>query len=120
MAHILVAEDDQSLCQFLTGALERAGYKVTSAHDGLQAWQLLENSGPFDLLLSDIVMPGMDGIELSRKAIQKHPNLKIMFITGFTASATQAGPPGMPNSTVISKPFHLNDLVTQIGALLSK
>ena len=70
MANILIAEDDQSMRQFLAMALERAGHSVKTAEDGKDALRtLLEDEAQFDLLLADIVMPGMDGIELSQKAM---------------------------------------------------
>src|SRR5712671_3446292 len=74
MAKILLAEDDESLRRFLAAALERAGHAVTSFGDGAEAYQCLK-SGHFDLLLSDIVMPGLDGIELAKRAADLHPLL---------------------------------------------
>ena len=84
MARILLAEDDDSLRGFLARALERAGYEVTACADGEEAAAVLDQA--WDLLLTDIVMPGMDGIEVARLAAAKHPGLRIMFITGFTIS----------------------------------
>lgn len=121
MAHILIAEDDRSMCGFLQMALEKAGHSVETAHNGIAALKAIENARPpFDLLLSDIVMPGMDGIELSKKAAQLCPDLKIMFITGFAAVAMDR--PDLPQDTgakILSKPFHLNDLVKQVESLLA-
>lgn len=116
MAHILLAEDDESMCKFLTAALERAGHKVTTRHDGLEALAALDQNESIDLLLADIVMPGMDGIELAQNAAKKHPGLKVMFITGFAAVAVGAQ---AQNARVLSKPFHLNDLVSQVESLLA-
>lgn len=118
MAHILLAEDDKSMCGFLSAALERAGHRVTVTYDGLEALAALNGLEAFDMLLADIVMPGMDGIELSQKAVQLRPGLKVMFITGFAAVATQPGNPALKNTRVLSKPFHLNDLVQQVETLL--
>jgi two-component system cell cycle response regulator CpdR len=99
---------------------------VTPAEDGAQAYDILQKElqdkphDPFVMLLADIVMPGMDGIELSQKAAQLDSSLKIMFITGFAAVAMgqkindQAHAP-----RVLSKPFHLNDLVKQVNDLLA-
>jgi len=118
MARILLAEDDDSMRQFLTMALERAGHDITSVEGGLEALAALEEGGDYDLLLSDIVMPGMDGIELSQLAVKKCPALKVMFITGFAAVAMgKRGPAN--NATVLSKPFHLKDLVDQVENLLA-
>jgi two-component system, cell cycle response regulator CpdR len=120
MAHILIAEDDQSMCQFLGSALERAGHRVTLTYDGIEALKALDGPEAFDLLLADIVMPGMDGIELSQCAVEKRPGLKVMFITGFTAVAMGASNPALKTARVLSKPFHLNDLVQQVEAHLAQ
>src|SRR5258708_38547168 len=84
MAHILLAEDDESLRKFLAAALVRAGHQVTDFGDGEEAYAGLKGYR-FDLLLTDIVMRGMDGIELAKRAADLHAALKIMFITGFAA-----------------------------------
>jgi two-component system cell cycle response regulator CpdR len=120
MAHILLAEDEDSMRSFLTLALEKAGHAVTPAEDGLAAMKLLEKDGKsFDLLLTDIVMPGMDGIELSQKASEMLPDLKVMFITGFAAVAVGHEHIKEKEAKILSKPFHLNDLVKQIDTLLA-
>ncbi len=113
MARILIAEDDDAMRQFLAAALRRAGHAVEAAADGLEAADILA-AREFDLLLADVVMPGMDGIELARRAARDHERLQVMFITGFAAVALRARDslPGRPK--VLSKPFHLRDLVQQI------
>ena len=119
MARILVAEDDDSMRSFLSGALRRAGHTVEPAADGFEAITLLARQ-EFDLLLADVVMPGMDGVELARRAARDQPQLKVMFITGFAAVALRgrSGMPGDPK--ILSKPFHLKDLVSQIDQLLAQ
>ena len=119
MAHILLAEDDESMRKFLVLALERAGHRVSEAQDGLAALSMLDGPEAFDLLLADIVMPGMDGIELASTATKKRPHLKVIFITGFAAVALAGKKPEQTNARVLSKPFHLNDLVSQIETLLT-
>ncbi len=119
MSHILLAEDDASMRHFLTVALERAGYAVQACEDGLEALRMIEDGGnSYDLLLADIVMPGMDGIELARKAAELCPGLKVMFITGFAAVAMGQQAQNHGNTRVLSKPFHLKELVNQIDQLL--
>jgi two-component system cell cycle response regulator CpdR len=86
MARILLAEDDDDLRRFLVSALEKAGHAVTSFGEGASAFAEIKQE-TFDLLLTDIVMPEMDGIELARRAAELDPALKIMFITGFAAVA---------------------------------
>src|SRR5687768_2131702 len=121
MARILIAEDDSSMRHFLAMALRRAGHHVDACADGLAALNALQQDGAaFDLLLADIVMPGMDGIDLSRKAVEALPGLKVMFITGFAAVALDRKTDLRPQSArVLSKPFHLRDLVDQVGQLLA-
>lgn len=119
MAHILLAEDDESMLNFLVMALSRAGHMVTHSNNGLEALNELKASKTFDLLLTDIVMPGMDGIELAKKACELHPNLKVMFITGFAAVAMDQFTEQKKSTRLLSKPFHLNDLVQQIEVLLA-
>ena len=120
MAHILLAEDDPSMLEFLTLALEKAGHSVQPACDGLSALESLKfNDTAFDLLLTDIVMPGMDGIELSQKSTELCENLKVMFITGFAAVAMGNENIDQESANILSKPFHLNDLVKQVETLLA-
>ena len=123
MSHILLAEDDDSMRQFLELALTRAGHSITSCANGIEALDLIKQDGQsFDMLLADIVMPGMDGIELSQKATEIHPALKVMFITGFAAVAMgqrNAASLGAGHARILSKPFHLNDLVKQVEELLA-
>ena len=115
MIRILLAEDDQVMREYLTRALERAGYAVTPVDRGTAAIPLLE-SERFDLLLTDIVMPEMDGIELARRAGDMAPDMKVMFITGFAAVTLKAGRE-VPHARVLSKPFHLRDLVLEVDRL---
>ncbi|HTU09860.1 MAG TPA: response regulator [Allosphingosinicella sp.] len=112
MIRILLAEDDDSMRVYLARALERTGYHVVAVDNGLAALPLLE-SEPFDLLLTDIVMPEMDGIELAQKAAEIVPDIRVMFITGFAAVALKAGRK-TPDAKVLSKPFHLRDLVAEV------
>jgi two-component system cell cycle response regulator CpdR len=119
MAKILIAEDDLSMRQFLALALRRAGHDVLVTENGQEALATLDEIADFDLLLADIVMPGMDGIELSQKATQKCPGLKVMFITGFAAVAMGQKSPQQQNARVLSKPFHLKELVDQVDLLLA-
>ena len=73
---------------------------------------------PFSLLLTDIVMPEMDGIELARRATEIDPDLKVMFITGFAAVALRADSEAPKDAKVLSKPFHLRDLVNEVEKML--
>ena len=117
-AKILLAEDDNDMRRFLVKALEKAGYKVMSYDNGASAYDRLREE-PFSLLLTDIVMPEMDGIELARRAAELDPDIKIMFITGFAAVALNANSAAPKDAKVLSKPFHLRDLVNEVQKMLA-
>ena len=112
MIRILLAEDEDAMRAHLTRALENAGYHVAAVDRGTAAVPLLE-SEHFDLLLSDIVMPEMDGIELAQRCAEVSPQTKVMFITGFAAVTLKASREA-PQAKVLSKPFHLRDLVMEV------
>ena len=115
---ILLAEDEDSMRGFLERALTGAGYEVSAFANGLEAYECLQEEA-FSLLLTDIVMPEMDGIELARKAAELDPDLKIMFITGFAAVALNPDVETPAGSKVLSKPFHLRDLVAEIDRMMA-
>src|SRR5262250_2777447 len=114
---ILLAEDDESMRAFIERALVKAGYEVMSFANGKEAFERLKEE-PFTLLLTDIVMPQMDGIELARRASEIDPDLKIMFITGFAAVTLNTDNHAPKDAKILSKPFHLRDLVDQVERLL--
>ncbi|BBF69058.1 response regulator [Sphingomonas bisphenolicum] len=97
---------------YLARALERSGYEVVSVENGRDALPHIDTDR-FDLLLTDIVMPEMDGIELAQHAASVAPDMRIMFITGFAAVTLKAGK-AVPQAKVLSKPFHLRDLVLEV------
>ena len=118
MHKILLAEDDNDMRRFLVKALENAGYEVTDYDNGMSAYRRLREE-PFELLLTDIVMPEMDGIELARRAAELDPDIKIMFITGFAAVALNPDSQAPKDAKVLSKPFHLRDLVNEVQKMLA-
>jgi two-component system cell cycle response regulator CpdR len=117
MDQILLAEDDESMRAFLARALERVSHQVTAVADGFEALPYVANNC-YDLLVTDIVMPGMDGLELARRASIETPGIQVIFITGFAAVALNSNAPRHPNARVLSKPFHLRSLVDEIERVL--
>ncbi|WP_341711301.1 cell cycle two-component system response regulator CpdR [Erythrobacter sp.] len=113
---ILLAEDDEAMRTYISRALENAGYAVDSVDRGTAAIPLLEQT-TYDLLLSDIVMPEMDGIELAQRCNELQPTTKVMFITGFAAVTLKANRE-QPHAKVLSKPFHLRDLALEVERVL--
>lgn len=118
MRRILLAEDDEDMRRFLVKALKNAEFDVVDFGNGADAYERLKEE-PFTLLLTDIVMPEMDGIELARRAAELDPDLKIMFITGFAAVALNPDNEAPKEAKVLSKPFHLRDLVQEVERLLA-
>lgn len=113
---ILLAEDDDAMRTYLERALINAGYAVDAVDRGTAAVPLLETRH-YELLLSDIVMPEMDGIELAQRCNELSPQTKVMFITGFAAVTLKASRE-QPHAKVLSKPFHLRDLVLEVERVL--
>ncbi len=118
MTKILLAEDDNDMRRFLERALDQAGYQVVAYDNGASAYDRLREE-PFTLLLTDIVMPEMDGIELARRATEIDPDMKVMFITGFAAVALNPDSDAPKDAKVLSKPFHLRDLVNEVEKMLA-
>ncbi|MEL6875461.1 MAG: response regulator, partial [Pseudomonadota bacterium] len=92
-----------------------ANYEVVAVDRGTAAIPHLE-SEKFDLLLTDIVMPEMDGIELAQECAKMSPSTQVMFITGFSGVTLRAGE-SVPKAKILSKPFHLKDLVLEVDRL---
>ena len=115
---ILLAEDEEAMRVYLERALVNAGYEVVAVDRGTAAVPLLE-AQEFDLLLSDIVMPEMDGIELAQHCAEVSPQTKVMFITGFAAVSLRASRE-QPHAKVLSKPFHLRDLVLEVERVFAE
>ena len=115
MIRLLLAEDEQAMREHLTRALEKANYEVVAVDRGTAAVPLLD-AQKFDLLLTDIVMPEMDGIELAQHCAAVCPETQVMFITGFSGVTLRAGE-SVPKAKILSKPFHLRDLVLEVDRL---
>jgi two-component system, cell cycle response regulator CpdR len=119
MAKILVAEDDAAVSAFVKRALTLGGHEVVSAPDGLAALTRLAEL-PFDLLLTDIVMPGLDGIALALKASKEYPAMRILLMTGFAAERQRAHNLEALIHRVIAKPFSLDEICAAVDAALEE
>ncbi len=118
MARILVAEDERAVREFVRRALAHEGHDVTLAEDGLDALDALRD-GDFDLLLTDIVMPGMDGIALALKVARDRPDMKILLMSGFAAERQRAHNLDELIHRVIAKPFTLRDICAAVADTLA-
>ncbi len=119
MARILVAEDEHSLREFVERALIHNGHTVIAVRDGAEALHTLQEEDPFDLLLTDIVMPIMDGIALSLKVAKDFPDLRILLMTGYAAEQQRAYNLDDLIYDVIAKPFTLDEICQKVEDALS-
>jgi CheY-like chemotaxis protein len=119
MAKILIVEDDDSVRILSARALEKAGHAVEMACDGAAGLQRIESAkGNYDLVVSDIRMPEVDGIELAKTAAAKFPNLKIMLMTGYADQRERAEDLNGVIVDVVQKPFTLAEIRSRVEKAL--
>ncbi|HYQ00024.1 MAG TPA: ATP-binding protein [Polyangiaceae bacterium] len=116
---VLVAEDDPSVRTLVKSVLERNGYRVLVAEDGLAAFELAQDEkGRIDLLLSDVVMPGMNGRALREALLASYPKLRVLFMSGYTGDVLAGLGELDQNVALVSKPFTPEVLLGSIRKLL--
>ncbi|MDA7568101.1 response regulator [Emcibacteraceae bacterium] len=118
MARILIAEGEVAVRTFICRALKLRGHETLGVADGGEAVVELEK-GEYDLLLTDIIMPVMDGISLALKVTAEHPELPILMMTGFVHEKQRANDIGNLIHDVISKPFSLDEICHAVEEVLS-
>ena len=111
---ILVVDDEPEVLRFVAGVLERAEYEVAPADGARQALAIIADADPFDLVVSDVVMPEMCGPELVKEIRARSPSSAIMFISGCVPVGQL--PRGFP---YLGKPFSPRDLLSAVGRVLS-
>jgi CheY-like chemotaxis protein len=123
MARILLAEDESSVREFVSRALQTAGHEVVAVSDGMEAMQVLESSPlgeePFDLLLTDIVMPHLDGIALALKVTRDYPDMRVLMITGYPNERQRAHNLDFLVHEVVAKPFTVEQICTAVKKVLT-
>lgn len=119
---ILVVEDDDDVRSYTVECLRELGYRVRDAHDGASALQLFENEpdGTFDLLFTDVVMPGMTGSELADQVRQAQPEIKVLYTSGYTRNAIVHGGRLDDGVEMISKPFTYQALARKVADVLDQ
>jgi PAS domain S-box-containing protein len=116
---ILVAEDDEMVCDLAMKILERVGYRVLTASNGNQAMELFEKRGDeIDLALLDVVMPGLGGREVHEQMIAARPELKVLFTSGYTENAVHTNFVLDQGLTLIQKPYSPDDLLRAVRSVL--
>ena len=116
MSKIVIAEDDDAMREFLAQALSRRGHSVSTASNGAEALRAIEGC---DLLLTDVRMPGVDGVSLARCVASEYPETAVIFVTGFANEVRHEPSLDSLKLDVLSKPFQLNDLVQAVDRMLA-
>jgi two-component system, cell cycle response regulator CpdR len=120
MARILIADDEESMRQLVARAIAMDGHETTTAQDGAEALEILVRSnGAYDLLLTDIKMPVMDGIALALAAARDYPRLTILLMTGFADQRERASGLDAIIHDVVTKPFAVADIRTAVADALA-
>jgi CheY-like chemotaxis protein len=108
---ILIVDDDPGVLDYASNVLEDCGYAVLAAADGATALVLLRNHAPIDLLFTDVVMPGLDGVEVARRARDENPDLKVLYTSGYAADV-------IPRGRLLKKPYRPHQLAREIASIL--
>ena len=115
MLKILLVEDDDLVREFAAQVLEEAGYEIRTAARPSEAEAWCAAGEPFDLLITDIVMPERDGIELARRLSRDRPGLKVLFTTGYTR---HIAPEQLTGAEILDKPYHTEALLHAVRRLI--
>jgi len=119
MARILLAEDEEAIRSLVARALRQDGHEVTTANDGAEALDVLvREEGEFELLLTDIRMPVMDGIALALATARDHPDVTILLMTGYADQRERASGLNTLIHDVITKPFSLGQMRSAVNGAL--
>jgi CheY-like chemotaxis protein len=116
---VLLVEDDGDILELTKDILESNGYTVTTAKNGLVAVQSARTMKRIDLLLTDVVMPGMNGKELHQKLAVDHPDLKVLFMSGYPAGSGSLQEVFNGSRQFISKPFSVKQLLAKVAQIMA-
>lgn len=120
MPKVLIADDEDSMRQLVARAIAMDGHEIVTAQDGAEALEILtREDGAFDLLLTDIQMPVMDGIALALSAARDFPQLTILLMTGFADQRERASNLNALVHDVVTKPFSVADIRTAVAEALA-
>jgi DNA-binding NtrC family response regulator len=118
---VLVVDDEDGVRDFIERALSRLGYHVTAVSSGEDALERVRGyfSEPIDLLITDVVMPRMGGVELAGQLIARNPKLPVLYVFGYAAIRIVQGTPIDPSGNLLQKPFTSNELLDRVARLLA-
>src|SRR5690348_11489519 len=118
MAAVLLVDDDAEVLKTLATILERVGHSVATAANGMKALDILDEGKPLDLLITDVMMPGLNGFNLSRMARSRRPSMKVLYLTGYHEQALAMRDQGERLGKLLTKPIFPDDLRREVAEAL--
>jgi two-component system, cell cycle sensor histidine kinase and response regulator CckA len=117
---VLLVEDDEQVRAFIRMLLTNNGYRVLEARTGAEGWTLAEREGgAIDLLLSDMLLPELSGFDLAQKVLEKNPEMKVLFMTGYVEGDIVQRCMSDLGASFLDKPFQPNDLLNRVHEAIS-
>lgn len=125
METVLVVDDEADVCELARDCLVAAGYRVLEARDGEEALRIAEgHPEPIHLLLTDVMMPRLNGVELAGRLTRQRPEMKVLYMSGFAVVGAQteqlSGPGLQPGDPILPKPFSTEALIRKIREVLDR
>jgi len=117
---ILVVEDDALVRGYVIAQLRSLGYRTCAATNGAEALRLIDAGEDFDLLFSDVIMPGMSGLELAREVVKRQSSIRVLFTSGYTENAVVHQGQLETGVALLNKPYRKADLAKKIREILSR
>ncbi len=117
-ARVLIVDDEPAIREFVERTLQIAGHQTHTAASGSEAITAIESAGPFDLLLTDLRMPGMTGDELARRVRQRQPDVKVLYLTGFSDQLFDDKGALWEDEAFLDKPVTAHGLLQAVSLLL--
>jgi DNA-binding NtrC family response regulator len=115
---VLLVEDAPMIRRLAREIMQRAGYTVIDAGDAPQAMELLDKHGPIDLLLTDLIMPGPSGVELSEQVRKQQPHVQVLYMSGYTDNAILRDGMLGDSATFLQKPFTPEELLRKLRSVM--
>ena len=116
MSRVLVVDDEDMVRQFVSSVLSSSGYEVSDAGSSDQAIQILDEGRDFDLLVTDVLMPGGNGWDLADQIRSRKPELPVLFISGYEPPNGRS----VPKSSFLNKPFRIPELLERVRGMLDE
>jgi two-component system, cell cycle sensor histidine kinase and response regulator CckA len=117
---LLVVDDDAAVRRFTAMVLENSGYQVIAVDTAVNCLWILEGrAGAIDLVITDLMMPGMGGLDLGAELARRYPAVKVLYISGYCTSIAVQGIAHIAPHLILAKPFTADELIFRVGRLCS-